>query len=212
MAKVDAAAVERFRNSPIVKRVRIGLLVFALILAIPLLFVVSFTARWPEGFWRSAAGQELTIATVQVLDPAKVPVVKKGAALPALTVTGLDGKPATIAAPPGKTLIVNFWATWCGPCLVEMPIIDKAVRGLGPDYQLVGVSIDGELKDVTDFLAVSEVGYPILWDAPSNTNSLARLGGSNKALPFTVLVDDQGRVRKRILRGFEEGELEAWVR
>ena len=123
--------------------------------------------------------------------PAPSPVA---IALGGLTLPDLEGKAQALAQWRGKVLVVNFWATWCGPCREEMPEFVKAQRELGPKgLQFVGIGIDDAAK-LRQFAQEVGLNYPALVGGYGALELSKALGNSLMALPFTVVVDRQGQV------------------
>lgn len=92
----------------------------------------------------------------------------------------------------GQVVMINFWASWCGPCRQEFPALDEMYRKYKPmGFTMVGINVESERADAERFLGVRPVSFPILFD-PDNAVS-GRYGVS--AMPTTVLVDRQGRLR-----------------
>lgn len=117
-------------------------------------------------------------------------------AQPALKVTTLDGQPFDLAAQRGHWVIVNFWATWCVPCIKEMPDISRFVAAHA-DVRAIGLAYeDSEKADIQAFLAKHPVVYPIaqvtLDDAPKDFDE-------PRGLPTTYLIAPDGRVAKRFV-------------
>jgi thiol-disulfide isomerase/thioredoxin len=104
----------------------------------------------------------------------------------------LDGTPASLAAYRGKFLILNVWATWCGPCRAELPSLDRLDLMLDPEiFAVAGVSIDKERLFTREFLADLGIGFPNYWDGEK------RLTGeifSTRAVPLTLIIDPRGEV------------------
>lgn len=105
--------------------------------------------------------------------------------LPELTLDDLSGTPTPIGSWPGKPLIVNFWATWCAPCLREIPLL-KAFQDDNPEVQVVGIAID-QLELVQAFAADMGFNYPVLV-GPGAMDAAIAFGVSYLALPLTIFV------------------------
>jgi thiol-disulfide isomerase/thioredoxin len=111
----------------------------------------------------------------------------------------------------GQPLLLNFWATWCPPCVTEMPLLDRfhtAQRARG--WQVVGLAVDGPTP-VREFLARQPMGFPIGL-AGLNGIELARsLGNRTGALPFSVVFDRSGNAVRTKLGSVHETDLADWV-
>lgn len=146
--------------------------------------------------------------------PARAAVASAGIgdALPAITLPDLDGAPVDLARFTGRPLLINVWASWCGPCVEEMPALAAFAAAQPVDgIQVLGLALDTP-EGVRGFLAQVPVGYPIVLDTPGPADASVRLGSTQGLLPYTVLVDARGRIVKRKLGPFAAGEIEAWVR
>ena len=129
-------------------------------------------------------------------------------AQPTLHVTTLDGKTFDLAAQRGKWVIVNYWATWCVPCIKEMPDISRFVaahrnvRAIGLAYE------DSEPADIKAFLAKHPVVYPI---AQVTVDKPLKDFDAPRGLPMTYLIDPQGRVAQQKLGPVTEVLLKQWI-
>ena len=104
-----------------------------------------------------------------------------------------DGEDWKFADKRGKVLLVNYWATWCGPCRFETPgLVNISEEFKDRDFELVGVTVDDNLEAVSPFIESYKVSYPIL--LPGNDPNL---DGSGMKLPTTFLYDKQGRLAKK---------------
>jgi thiol-disulfide isomerase/thioredoxin len=128
-----------------------------------------------------------------------------GSAAPAFSLKALKGADVTMAQQRGKVVIVNFWATWCGPCKAEMPILMKLQKVHGPAGLVVlGVSMDEEGASVispwlqkTKFVVDGKqtpMNFPLLIGTPQVSTAF----GEIEALPATFIIDRQGKIVQRI--------------
>jgi thiol-disulfide isomerase/thioredoxin len=119
------------------------------------------------------------------------------------------GTAQSIAAFKGKPIVLNFWASWCGPCVKEMPslaVLQREYANKGITF--IGVGVDSE-KNVNEFLQKIPVGYPI-YIAGFGGADLARSFGNNAgALPYTVVIDAKGEIRSTKLGEVDQKELKA---
>ncbi len=123
-----------------------------------------------------------------------------------------EGTPFNWTALQGKPLLLNFWATWCPPCVKEMPELDRFHREFSPaGWQVVGLAIDGPTP-VKEFLAKVKVGFGVALAGFGGTELAQTMGNTAGGLPFTVLIDAQGRIRHRKMGATHFDELAAWAR
>lgn len=119
---------------------------------------------------------------------------RDAAALLALTLPDLAGREQAISQWKGKLLLVNFWATWCGPCREEMPnFVRVQAANASNGLQIVGIAVDQPDK-VRQFANELGINYPILLGGYGAIELSRALGNTVGALPFTVVVDRHGKV------------------
>jgi thiol-disulfide isomerase/thioredoxin len=112
----------------------------------------------------------------------------------------------------GKPLLINFWATWCAPCVKEMPEIDRFSREFSKrGGQVLGLAIDGPVP-VRQFLAKVKVGFLIGIGGLDGTDLVHQLGNLQGGLPFTVLVGADGSILQRKMGETSFDELIGWTR
>jgi thiol-disulfide isomerase/thioredoxin len=123
-----------------------------------------------------------------------------------------DGSALALNTLRGAPVLVNFWATWCPPCVREMPLINRFYREFAPQgWRVLGVAIDRR-DAVLEYLERQPVAYPIAIAGLEGTNWSRALGNERGGLPFTVAFDAKGRVRRRKLGEISEAELQDWAR
>jgi thiol-disulfide isomerase/thioredoxin len=102
----------------------------------------------------------------------------------------------------GQVVMINFWASWCGPCREEFPLLDqmyKQYKSVG--FTMLGVNVEPESKDAEGFIAKTPVTFPIVFDKDSAVSKLYRVEG----MPSTVLIDRKG-VLRWVHRGYKSGD------
>jgi peroxiredoxin len=121
---------------------------------------------------------------------------------PAFTLTDLGGAQGGLSQYRGNVVLVNFWATWCGPCQQEMPLLDAMYKKYKPaGFTLIGVNVDKEAPAVKALLERKPVSFPVLLD-PANAVSKAY---HVDEMPSSVIVDRKGQIRY-VHRGYKPGD------
>ena len=151
----------------------------------------SFTAK----IFRHAACAAIIVASAAF-------AADTGGPAPAFTLTALSGGQTALSQYKGQVVLVNFWATWCGPCQQEMPLLDQMYRKYKPaGFTLIGVNVDKEEPAVKELLARKPVSFPVLLD-PANQVSKAY---HVDEMPSSVIIDRKGDIRY-IHRGYRPGD------
>jgi thiol-disulfide isomerase/thioredoxin len=181
---------------------RTTLAVVVVAVAAAVVAVVALAGGGGKGLAPQAAtGQvELVGSGVAVVPEAERPP------LPAFSGRTLDGKELDLASLRGRPLVLNFWASWCGPCRAEQQGLELASRTLaGRDVRMVGVNIRDDRGAAASYLEEFGVGYPSLFDRAALLS--ARLGALGpQAPPYTLVVDARGRVAARVFGALPGGD------
>jgi len=127
-----------------------------------------------------------TLPTAQYIRP------EDRKAAPDFTLNDASGKPVTLSALRGKVVLLNFWATWCGPCQIEIPwFVEMAQANRDAGLEVVGVSMDDDgWQSVRPYIQSRKVSYTVL----SGNQDIARLFNGVQSLPATFIIDRSGRI------------------
>jgi peroxiredoxin len=125
-----------------------------------------------------------------------------GAPAPAFTLSSSSGSNVSLAQYQGQVVMINFWASWCGPCRQEMPLLEsiyKKYNKLG--FTMIGVNVEPDSKAADEWLKATPVSFPILYDKDSKVSKLYDVSG----MPSTVIIDRSGKLRM-LHRGYKPGD------
>ncbi len=147
--------------------------------------------------------------TPKVVAAADISKLPKLGPAPAFKLQDMNGKAVTLAELKGKVVVLDFWATWCGPCRMEIPGYIEMTKKYGKDgLVIVGVSVDQGGPDVVKpFAAKMGINYPLVMD--DEKTSVAY--GAVEAIPTTIIIDRDGQVRHRKVGAEEPSEYEPKV-
>lgn len=134
-----------------------------------------------------------------------------GQLAPALSLPDLEGKPQALEQYRGKRVLLNFWATWCVPCLKEMPALDRAQANFAEHGGIVvGIAMD-EPTRVQAFLTEHPVSYTNLIGQIASPSTSQLFGNAAQVLPYSVLIDTDGRILASHAGILSDSQLHAWM-
>jgi thiol-disulfide isomerase/thioredoxin len=143
----------------------------------------------PAGEASTPNASDLALGVDGLPPPPKIPE-----RLPEFSLADRAGKPTAITSFSGKSLIINFWATWCAPCRSEIPLLKTLhAKWAGNGMSVVGIAVDHRDK-VLEFAERFKIGYPLLIGEQDALDAAAALGVETPVFPFTVFTDARGEV------------------
>jgi thiol-disulfide isomerase/thioredoxin len=149
-------------------------------------------AHVPAGM--ASAPNPSDLAAEAAGDDDSVPQPKIPDRLPQFSLADLSGKATSIRSFDGKSLIINFWATWCAPCRSEIPLLERLhAEWTGRNVIVVGIAVDHR-DQVLEFAKRFKIGYPLLIGEQDALDAAAAFGVETTVFPFTVFTDRRGEV------------------
>jgi thiol-disulfide isomerase/thioredoxin len=120
---------------------------------------------------------------------------------PDFSVTSLTGENISLSKLKGKVVLIDFWATWCGPCRQEMPVVKKIwEKHKNNNFTIIGISLDMDREPLDNYIKTKGISWPQYYDGLGWRNKVAQLYRVT-GIPFTVLLDKNGEVAGVGLRG-----------
>jgi peroxiredoxin len=155
------------------------------------------------GLAATASRPVTVIALLLALCAPAASALEPGDPAPKFSAASLSGKERiSLSDYRGRVVYVDFWASWCGPCVVSLPAIDELRKEFPPqDFQILAINVDEDVDRARRFLARRPVGYP---SASDPAGSLPKLFGL-ETMPTSYLIDRKGVVRY-VHRGFKRGD------
>ena len=164
----------------------------------------------PEAVTPTAAPTEQTQPQQSSQQPQQTEPQEETIPAPDFTVYDAEGNPVTLSAYLGKPIVLNFWASWCGPCQMEMPHFEQAYLDMGEQIHFVMVNMTGgreTQKSAQDFLDATGYTFPVLFDLEMD----AAYAYGVYSLPMTVFVDEKGNVQDLAIGAIDEATLLAKI-
>jgi cytochrome c biogenesis protein CcmG/thiol:disulfide interchange protein DsbE len=142
-------------------------------------------------------------------NPREVPFMLKGQAAPPFTLRALDsGIRVTSEQLKGRPMVINFWASWCGPCKMEHPVLEWGAREFGGQAQFLGVVFEDTEDNAKQFLARMGASFPQLIDQNSSVAVAYGVAG----VPETYFIDAQGIIRGKHVGPIDPESMAQWIR
>lgn len=123
--------------------------------------------------------------------------LEKGNYAPNFELMSLSGSPITLNSLQGKKVLLNFWASWCGPCQAEMPEMVEFYTAYEQDIEIIAVNmtnLERRQEDIDDFVTNYNVKFPVLLDKKGTVGELYQV----RNIPTTFFIDSEGRIQERI--------------
>jgi peroxiredoxin len=141
------------------------------------------------------------VAALSVSLPALAGSSSPGPA-PSFTLAARGGQDVSLAQYKGQVVMINFWASWCGPCRQEMPLLESIYKKYNKmGFTMLGVNVEPDSNAANEWLKATPVSFPILYDRDSKVSKLYDVAG----MPSTVIIDRSGKLRV-LHRGYKPGD------
>lgn len=137
------------------------------------------------------------------LDDHREGAIGIGASAPDFKLSGLSGESVSLSDQRGKPVILNFWATWCAPCVIEMPNIQKFYENNPDEFQVLAVNADEPERTVRQFVDDMGLTFKVLLDPGGKIQSLYQIRG----YPTSYFIDAQGKIRAQHTGSLTEDQL-----
>lgn len=156
--------------------------------------------------------QLIVIGTISILVLSLVSVVAlakiKADSAPDFVLKSAAGNNVRLSELKGRVVMLNFWATWCGPCTEEIPHLNKLHEAFDPyDFELLGINLDEDQSKAIHLAKKLDVNFPVLFDENKDVSKSFDI----KAMPTTIIIDRAGKIR-HVNRGFKKGYIERYHR
>jgi len=146
----------------------------------------------------------LALSVISVVAIAKI----KADSAPDFVLKSASGKNVRLSELKGRVVMLNFWATWCGPCAEEIPHLNELHESLDPyDFELLGINLDEDQSKAVHLANKLDVNFPVLFDEDKSVSKSFDI----KAMPTTIIIDRAGKIR-HVNLGFKKGYIERYHR
>jgi thiol-disulfide isomerase/thioredoxin len=191
-----------------IDRLTVVVLILGITLLACTLYIIPISQVFNKDLKTLASIQKELEKKVANLEARTVPPIRteefvSGKPFPDLQFKAVDGNDINIKNLRGKYVLIDFWATWCGPCKSEIPgLVELYNQYHNKGFEIIGISLDSDIMVLKEFLASSRVTWPQYFDGKGWSNEVSSRFGIH-SIPSTVLIDKDGIVLRRCLRGKE---------